>query len=144
VDYSFEKHRIVGGNGADDAYWQALEDGRFRLPRCSGCQRWMWPANFRCGQCGSWELNWVELEPKGRIFSWTRSWYAFDRVRERAPDLPYVTILAELPEADGARVLGVMKGDEAGLKIGASVVGTIDPPCEKSKWYPSIRWALAR
>jgi hypothetical protein len=29
-------------------------------------------------------------------------WYAFDRTAERAPDVPYVVVLAEIPAADGA------------------------------------------
>jgi uncharacterized OB-fold protein len=144
MEYSFTKHRIIGGTGADDEYWKGLEEGKFRLPRCAGCTRWMWPPNFRCGHCGSWDLMWIEMVPRGSVFTWTRSWYAFDRVIERAKDVPYVTILAELPEADGARVLGVMKGNETGLKIGAPVVGSIDPPSEKSKWYPAVRWELVR
>jgi uncharacterized OB-fold protein len=144
MQYSFEEHRIVGGNGADDEYWRGLERGVFQLPRCAGCRRWTWPAQFRCGQCGSWEFEWVPLEPNGIIFSWTRSFYAFDRVVERRADLPYVTVVTELPGADGARVIGVLKGDETGLRIGTAVRGTIDPPCEKSKWYPSIRWEIVR
>ena len=144
MEYSFEKHKIIGGNGADDEYWRGLEQGIFRISRCVGCLHWMWPAHYRCGRCGSWEFEWVALEPAGTIFSWTRTWYAFDRVLERKADIPYVTILAEIPAAGGARVLGMMKGDETGLRIGATVRGSIDPPCEKSKWYPAIRWELAR
>lgn len=140
--YSFEQNKIVGGIGADDEYWRGLEDGALKLPRCAGCGVWMWPAHFRCGQCGAWDLNWIAVEPQGEIYSWTRSWYAFDRVRERAADVPYVTVLAALPQAGGARVLGVLKGSEEGLRVGAKVRGSIDPPNEKSKGYASIRWSL--
>lgn len=140
--YSFEQHKITGAIEADDEYWRGLEDGKFQLPRCSECKNWTWPAHFRCGQCGSWEFEWVQLEPKGKIFTYTRSRYAFDRVIERKDDVPYVTIVAEIPEANNVRVMGVMKGDETGLKIGASVKGTIDPPDPKTKNYPSIRWEL--
>jgi uncharacterized OB-fold protein len=142
MEYSFEKHKIVGGIGADDEYWRALERGEFRLPRCAGCGAWTWPAHFRCGHCGSWQMNWTALEPKGLVYSWTRTWYAFDRVLERAADVPYVTILAEIPAANGARVMGVLEGGEAGLRIGAAVAGLIAPPAEKTKGYPSIRWTL--
>jgi uncharacterized OB-fold protein len=142
--YSFEQHKIVGAIEADDEYWRALEDGEFKLPRCASCHAWTWPAHFRCGHCGSWEFEWTALEPKGRIFTWTRTQYAFDRVLERRDDVPYVTLVVELPQADGARVMGVLKGPEAGLKIGAAVRGTILPPSEKTKWYPSIVWELER
>ncbi len=142
MEYSFQRNRIVGGIGADDEYWRGLEQGVFKLPRCTGCDAWTWPAHFRCGKCGAWELNWVALEPVGIVYSWTRSWYAFDRVRERAADIPYVTIVAEIPHADGARVMGVLAGDETRLRVGAAVRGTIAPPEEKTKNYASIRWRL--
>jgi uncharacterized OB-fold protein len=142
MTYQFEKNRIVGGIGADDEYWRALEDGTFRLPRCAGCGSWMWPAHFRCGKCGTWDMHWAEIPPTGTVYAWTRTWYAFDRVRERAGDVPYVTILAEVAGAGGPRVLGMLEGTESGLKVGASVRGVIKPPAEKSKGYPSICWQL--
>lgn len=144
MEYGFHAHRIIGGIGADDSYWEGLEEGRFQLPRCSACARWTWPAQYRCGSCGSWDFDWVTLDPIGTIFTWTRSWYAFDRVRERTADIPYVTIVAEIPAADGARIIGVLTGDETKLRIGASVRGTIRPPDAKSKGYPSVTWELAR
>lgn len=136
------EHRITGGIAADDQYWEALGRGEFRLCRCAECHQWMWPAHFRCGTCGSWDQEWVRVPPEGTVYSWTRTWYAFDRTKERAEELPYVVVLAEIPKAGNARVLGVLKGDSAALRIGAPVVGTIDPPSEKAKGYPAIRWSI--
>jgi uncharacterized protein len=135
--------RITGGIGADDPFWEALEAGECRLPRCSGCARWTWPAHWRCGECGSWEFRWSTVEPTGTVYSWTRTWYAFDRTAARAGDVPYVVVLVEVDGTDGARVLGVLQGDEAALKIGARVAGTIQAPSEKALAYPSIVWSLA-
>lgn len=135
-------HRIAGGIGADDPYWEFLEAGEFRLPRCSGCQRWTWPAHWRCGECGSWDFEWAPLEPRGVVYSWTRTWYAFDRIKERGEDVPYVVLLVEVEGAGRARVMGVLEGDEEGLGIGAPVRGAIRPPSEKSKGYPSVVWSL--
>lgn len=140
--YSFEQHKIIGAIEADDEFWRSLEDGTFRLPRCSGCNSWSWPAHHRCGKCGSWDFDWIELEPRGSVFTYTRTQYRFDRVLERAKDVPYVTVVVELPEADGARVMGVLQGDEEGLAIGAPVRGVICPPSAKTKHYPSIEWKL--
>jgi len=142
MEFAFEKKKIIGGVGADDEYWRGLELGEFRLPRCAGCAAWTWPAHYRCGRCGGWEMDWIALPPRGRIFTWTRSWYAFDRVRERAGDVPYVTVLAEIPEAGGVRVLGMLEGPEADLRIGAQVAGRIAPPSDKTKGYPAIVWSI--
>jgi uncharacterized OB-fold protein len=142
MGYSFEQHKIAGAIGADDEYWRGLEDGVFKLPVCASCKTWTWPAHHRCGQCGSWDFDWQELEPAGKVFTYTRSHYAFDRVLERKDDVPYVTVVAELPQAGGARVIGVLEGSEAGLAIGAAVRGRILPPDAKTKHYPSIVWEL--
>ena len=142
MEYSFQQHKINGGINADDEYWKGLEEGEFRLPRCSGCKTWMWPAHFRCAQCGSWDFDWIAVEPRGTIFTWTRSWYAFDRVAERTEDVPYVTVVAEIAEAGGARVMDVLAGSEDGLRIGAPVKGKIEPPSAKSKGYASITWTI--
>ncbi|MFV0307483.1 MAG: Zn-ribbon domain-containing OB-fold protein [Desertimonas sp.] len=134
--------RIVGGIGEDAPYWEALGRGVFALPVCAGCGRVTWPAHVRCGACGSWEFEWPEREAVGAIYSWTRTWYGFDRTKERADDIPYVTAVVEVDGADGARVIGVLQGDESNLAMGARVRGQILPPSPKSKGYPSIVWIL--
>ncbi|MUL82328.1 MULTISPECIES: Zn-ribbon domain-containing OB-fold protein [unclassified Mycolicibacterium] len=141
--YSFHAHRISGGIGADDQYWEALERDEFRLPRCSDCRRWTWPAHYRCGQCGSWDFTWDRVEPVGTVYTWTRCWYTFDRTAERAPDVPYVVVVAEIEAAGGARVIGALQGSEEALEVGAIVHGHIDPPSDKSKGYPALRWSLS-
>jgi uncharacterized OB-fold protein len=143
VQYSFRTQRVTGGIGADDRYWEALEEGVFELPRCADCKRWMWPAHYRCGQCGCWQLLWEPVDPVGTVYAWTRCWYTFDRTIERAPDVPYVVVLAEIPAAGDARVTGVLCGSEDRLRIGAPVRGQIDAPSAKTKGYATIRWELA-
>jgi uncharacterized OB-fold protein len=86
----------------------------------------------------------VAVPATGVVYSWTRTWYAFDRTKERAGDIPYVVVLAEIAGAGGARVMGVLAGDEEGLRIGAPVTGTIDPPSAKSLGYPAVRWSIDR
>jgi uncharacterized OB-fold protein len=140
---TFRDRKITAGIGADDPYWEALEAGQFRLPRCAGCGRWTWPAHWRCGECGSWEFEWAARAATGTVYSWSRTWYAFDRTKERSGDLPYVVVLVEVDGAGGARVLGVLDGDDAPLVIGARVTGTILPPSEKTKGYPSVVWSVA-
>lgn len=144
MEYSFLKHKITGAIEADDEFWRSLEEGSFKLPQCASCKAWIWPAHFRCGRCGSWEFHWLAVAPRGTVFTWTRTHYAFDRVLERKSQVPYVTIVAEIPEAGNVRVMGVLKGDESHLRIGMPVRGSIDPPSAISKWYPSIRWEVVR
>ncbi|WP_153504694.1 Zn-ribbon domain-containing OB-fold protein [Cumulibacter manganitolerans] len=138
----FKQHRISGGIGGDDRFWEALEDGELRLCRCGSCGAWQWPAHFRCGRCGSWEHDWPLVEPVGTVYSWTRTHMAFPRTTARAESVPYVVLLVEVDGTDGARLHGVLEGPADALAIGARVRGTIHPPADESLGYPSLRWAL--
>jgi uncharacterized OB-fold protein len=140
--YRYQAHRIGGGIAADDGYWQGLEDGAFRLPRCTGCHRWTWPAHYRCGTCGSWSFDWVDVQPVGTIYAWTRARLVYEGVDERAAQVPYVTALVEVDGTDGIRVLGVLSGDDTDVAVGARVTGSVDPPSEVTKGYASIRWTI--
>ena len=135
--------RIRGGIGADEPYWLALEAGEFKISRCGGCREWLWPAHFRCGKCGSWDIGWEAVEPVGTVYTWTRNHAVSDVLKERRADVPYVTLLVELPQAGGARVAGVLAGEDAGLRIGAPVRGIVRPPEERSRGYATMAWALA-
>lgn len=144
LSYAFEKVKIIGGIGADDEFWRGLEERELRIQRCGACGHWNWPAHYRCPECGNWELGWEAVEPRGRIFTWTRSHYAFGRVKERAGDVPYVSAVVELPQAGGARVMGIYDDSEVEPHVDVEVVGTFLPPSDKTKGYPSILWQPVR
>lgn len=126
--------------GADEPYWQALSEGRLQLQQCSGCQKWQWPAVWRCGDCGSWEMGWKELPAQGRVFSHSRTWHPF--AGTEGISVPYVTLVVELPQADGRRLLGLLEGSADGLRIGAAVQGRATTTRVGSDDIPSLRWTL--
>lgn len=126
--------------GADGPYWSALAQGRLDLPRCQRCQHWHWPAVFRCGECGSWEIQWYPVEMMGRIFSYARTWHPFAGSEDFG--VPYVSLVVELPQAGGRRVLGVLRGDDAGLRIGAAVRGVPAAARVTDASVPALHWTL--
>lgn len=134
--------RIRGGIGADEEYWAALERGEFKLSRCVSCRVWMWPAHFRCGHCGSWVVAWEEVEPVGTIYTWTRNHALSEVIKERREDLPFVTVLVEIPQAGSSRVAGILLGDGASARIGAAVRGVIRGPEARAKGYATMAWQL--
>lgn len=127
-------------SGADGPYWAALAQGRLQLPRCVACGRWHWPAVFRCGTCAGWEMAWEEVPMHGEIYSWSRSWHAFGGAEDLS--LPYVSLLVALPQAGGCRLLGVLEGEDAGLKIGAAVQGRAATTMLGARQIPALRWRL--
>lgn len=128
------------GMGADGPYWEALSAGRLELPRCADCGRWQWPAPFRCAGCGSQVLEWLIREPAGQIFSWTRTWHRFDGV-ERFP-IPFVSVLVELPDAGGIRLLGRFDEAAGAPKIGRPVHGTLIASEVFGRTVPVWSWTV--
>ena len=90
-------------DGADAPYWDGLEQGKLMLPRCNGCDRWIWPAAHRCGACGSTGVRWVERSMTATVFSWTRTWHAFGGAESLG--LPFTTVLVDIDDC-GIRLLG--------------------------------------
>lgn len=129
---------MAKGLGADERYWQALDDGRLELPRCASCRRWTWPAPFRCGACGAGEAEWKPVEPVGLIYSWTRTWHSFGGAESLA--IPYVSVLVELPEAGGIRLLGKFDDEVQPPVIGLPVKGKIGVTQAFDRTIPAWQW----
>lgn len=125
------------GLGADGPYWDALSAGELKLPRCAACGHWHWPAPFRCADCGSWEFEWVATPIEGSLYSWTRTWQPFDGTENLGT--PYVSMLVELPQAGGIRLLGLASDTET-PKIGAKMTGNIAASHVWGRDIPAIRW----
>ena len=123
--------------GADAPYWDGLLAGELRLQKCTGCNRWHWPAVWRCSDCGSWEHAWQGVEPSGKVYSWTRTWHAFGGLEGITK--PFVIAVVELAAAGGARLTGIMD-DPGKVEIGQSVSGMITSTPFGNSLVPAIRW----
>lgn len=130
----------TGPLGAEGPYWDALLEDRLKLPRCQGCGAWHWPAVWRCGECGSWDHEWIERPLTGTIFTYTRTHHAF--AGTQAFPLPFTTVLVSLTDLP-VRLIGVLEDSEAALKIGATVAGRIDRTAFAGHEIPALRWRLA-
>ncbi len=128
------------GLGNDGAYWSGLDRGVLNLPRCSGCQKWHWPAPFRCGDCGSWDFVWTEVPIEGEVYSWTRVHHPFGGLE--ALGSPYVTVSVSLPHADGLRVFGVLE-DAGTVHINMPVTGTVRTTKAFERDIPALYWRAA-
>jgi uncharacterized protein len=133
-------HDITPVHGADGPYWTALAEGRLLLPRCTLCRRWHWPAVFRCGACGTWEPKWEPAEMRGAIYAWTRTWHAFGGTE--GLEVPFVSVLVNLPRAGDVRLLGLLEGDATALSIGAAVQGRVVSATIGGRTMPALRWTL--
>lgn len=131
----------MSGLGADGEYWKGLAQGKVRMQQCAGCEKWNWPAVWRCGDCGSWEHAWRDVNPVGRLFSWTRTWHEFGA--PAAFGLPYVSVVVELDGAGGRRLIGTMEEGAADLTIGQRLIGTPIQLEWEGEPMSALRWKLA-
>lgn len=141
ADIAFPAVGQIGpaADGVDEPYWLGLREGQLRIQRCGACGRWIWAPQWRCGACGSFDLHWADAAPRGRIYSWVRTWHPF--APELAAHVPYVTALVELPDADGVRLLGILVADKnADVRIGQTVAAAIQPASDITSGWPVLRW----
>jgi len=134
-------YNVVFENRVDFPFWEGLGQGVVRMQRCDKCSKWIWPAEWRCGECGSWDLHWEEVEGTGTVNAWERTHYNF--VPAFKDMLPYVNVLVELPHAGKVKLVGVLLEPSAGVKIGAPVIADIQPASEKTHNLPALWWRLA-
>ena len=124
-------------DGVDQPFWEGLAQGELRIQRCAKCERWIWAPQWRCAECGSWDMNWRATPARGTVYSWTRTWHPFSP--EMRDVLPYLVVLVELPEAGAVRLAGLL-ADVHALAIGDAVEGVIQPPSERTSNQAVLRW----
>jgi uncharacterized OB-fold protein len=87
-------------------FWEAAQQRRLTIPRCPSCKMWRMPPTPFCPNCQTKGMNWTEVAPEGRLYSWT--------VVVRAPGLtlsaPYIPAVVNLPHAGNVRLVTVIVG----------------------------------
>jgi uncharacterized protein len=126
-------------DGVDTAFWEGLAAGRLLIQRCPECERWIWPAAWACPGCHRMDPDWPEVTPRGTVYTWTRTWQPF--TPEFAESLPYLTVVVELEEAGGTRLVGILLGDQLqDPGIGELVEGVIQQGSELTGGAAVLRW----
>jgi len=128
--------------GLSAPYWRGLREGKLLVQRCVRCTAWQFGPEWICHGCHSFELNWVEVTPRGTIFSWERVWHPVHAALKSHG--PYLVVLVELAQAGGVRMLGNLLGDPMqSVAIGAPVHGEFEPHSEGEPPYTLLHWRAA-
>ena len=53
-------------------FWQGLKEGKIYATKCQKCGRLHFPPVADCGDCGSSNVKWIELEGEGKIETFTQ------------------------------------------------------------------------
>lgn len=98
-------------------FWDGLATGVLRIQRCRRCGVPQHHARVICRWCWSAELDWVEAEGRGQVWTWT----VVHRAGHPAWDdeVPYAVLIVELDE--GPRLVSTYDGDLGRLTVGLTV-----------------------
>jgi uncharacterized protein len=122
-------------------YWLALRQNKLLVQRCAHCQTWQFGPEWLCHHCHAFDPAWVEVQPRGRVFSWERAWHPSHKSLEGHG--PYVAVLVELPQAGFVRMVGNLLGDPMqAVTIGAEVEGVFEHHPDSEPPYSLLQWRL--
>ena len=98
-------------------FWQGLKEGKIYATTCQKCGKLHFPPVADCGDCGSSDMTWSELDGEGEIETFTQVVVKPASFSEE-PD--YIVAIARLRE--GVRVLAWLTGIEReDVKVGMKV-----------------------
>ena len=80
-------------------FWDGCKNRELLVRRCGSCNTYRIPPGPGCPNCGSLKSDWVKIQGKGEIYSYT--------IVHRAKE-PYNMIVVSLPEADGVHMLSAL------------------------------------
>jgi uncharacterized OB-fold protein len=130
---------VPGPDGLTKPYWEGTRAKRLMIQRCTACGEHQWGPEWICHGCHSFDLDWVEVKGRGRVFSWERP------IHPVHPALnghgPYVIVLVELPAAGNVRMLGNLLGDPMQeVRIGDAVEAVFEPHDDAQPPFTLVQW----
>jgi uncharacterized OB-fold protein len=103
-----------------EPFWVAAAQHRLVVPRCTSCGTYRMPPSPFCFVCRAQDVEWVEQEGTGLVYSFTVIRHAV--VPLMRDSLPYVVAVVELPGAGGVRLVANLVGvDPSAVEIGMPV-----------------------
>ena len=130
---------VPSPDGLDAPYWEAVAEGRLVMQRCRTCGTWQWGPEWTCHNCNSFDLAFEEVPQIGRIYSFERVWHpVHPALQEQGP---YIVVLVEFPDHDGARMVGNLLGDpQQPVTIGAEVRAVFEHHREDDPPHTLVQW----
>ena len=134
---------VAESDGLSAPYWEGTRRGALMVQRCGNCRTWVWGPEWICHQCHSFDLDWNQVEGKGRIYSWERVWHpVHPALKDHGP---YIVVLVELPGADNIRMIGNLLGDPTqDVPIGAEIEAVFEPHDDGDTPYTLVQWRRVR
>jgi uncharacterized protein len=107
------------------AFQKYLNQGELKASRCADCHKIYLPVRAICPDCGTSNLEWIELSGKGKLAAYTSIYIgpSFMNRQGYGRDKPYLTGIVELEEGPmiSARLLGLDPDNPSKIKIGTAL-----------------------
>jgi uncharacterized OB-fold protein len=133
---------VPEADGLSAPFWNGLRENRVMVQHCAACGTWQFGPEWICHHCRRFDPEWVQVVPRGRIYSWERVWHpVHECLKARGP---YLVVLVELPGAGHVRMLGNLLGDAAQeVTIGAEVEGVFEHHAQAQPAFTLLQWRVA-
>lgn len=120
-------------------YWEGVRNETLKVQRNPATGLHQWPPQWIAYDTRTFDLEWVEVAPKGLIYSWTRVWHPVHPALQEAG--PYIIVVVELPHASGVRMLGNLLGDpRQEVVIGAEVEAVFEHHDDAAPPFTLVQW----
>ena len=129
-------------NGLSAPYWEGVRREALMVQRNPLTGVFQFPPQWIAHDTQTFNIEWVEVAPKGVIYSWTRAWHP---VHPALKDVgPYIIVVVELPQAGRVRMLGNLLGDpRQPVEIGAEVEAVFEHHNDAEPPFTLVQWRLA-
>jgi uncharacterized OB-fold protein len=98
-------------------FWKGLKEGKIYATKCQKCGKLHFPPVADCGDCGSSNLKWTELDGEGEIETFTQ---VVVKPASFSNEADYIVAIAQLKE--GVRALAWLTGVEReNVQVGMKV-----------------------
>ncbi len=127
--------RIASPRGQDNKWWwDAVDNGKCLIQRCSCCGTLRHPPRPMCGECQSTEWDSIESRLEGEVYSFVEMHYP------KFPGYEYPLLCAVIDLKEGTRLISNLVGIKPeAVKIGMKVQGKVeqvDPDTMLPQFYP--------
>jgi uncharacterized OB-fold protein len=102
-------------------FFEGLAQGKLLVQRCTECGHIQFYPKAWCVSCASLSLEWVEANPRGKVYTYTIINRVIGNSKDFEREVPYAVGSVELEE--GVRVYGrLLAGSPSVISVGAQVV----------------------
>ncbi len=127
--------RTASPRGHDNGWWwDACDEGKVLIQRCTNCQTLRHPPRPMCGECQSTEWDHIESTLDGEVFSFVEMHHP------KFPGYQYPLIVGVISLAEGTRIVANIVGCESeDVHIGMKLKGRVEQVDEKTmlpQFYP--------